>query len=136
MLSAKPHTARFLVRQAVLPLTHARPRPALPPISIALSPVFSRHRAYDLTAIRNCRSFSSTPARPVGGKEKVLGVAAALKAQEDAGFEVKPEIFDEFSLQGRVGVVSLRLVPDNSDQHIAKHHQILSIGRYPEETAA
>lgn len=41
-------------------------------------------------------------------KEKILGVAAALKAQGDSGFEVRPEIFDEFSLEGRVGVVSPR----------------------------
>lgn len=42
---------------------------------------------------------------------KVLGVAAALKAQEDDAFQVKPEIFDEFSLKGRVGVVSLANPP-------------------------
>lgn len=35
-----------------------------------------------------------------------LGVAAALKARDDPNYHVKPEIFEEFSLQDRVAVVS------------------------------
>lgn len=40
-----------------------------------------------------------------------LGVAAALKARDDPNYHVKPEIFEEFSLQDRVAVVSCLLLP-------------------------
>jgi hypothetical protein len=40
------------------------------------------------------------------GSGKVLGVAAALKAKSDPSFEVRPQIFDEFSLPDGVAVVS------------------------------
>lgn len=35
-----------------------------------------------------------------------IGVAAAVKASEDPNFIPRPRIFEEFSLEGRVGVVS------------------------------
>jgi hypothetical protein len=108
MLLSNPRTAlRSVARHVSSPSIHARPRPALPPIPIALSPVFSRPNVEALHAFQCNRLFSSSSRASSATVDKVLGVAAALRAQEDDAFQVKPEIFDEFSLKGRVGVVSL-----------------------------
>jgi NAD(P)-dependent dehydrogenase (short-subunit alcohol dehydrogenase family) len=46
------------------------------------------------------------PASELPADGKLIGVAAALKALEDPDFEPRAEIFDEFSLKGRVAVVT------------------------------
>jgi hypothetical protein len=124
MLPSMPRTAlRSVARHVSSPSIHARPRPALPPIPIALSPVFSRPNVEPLHVVQCKRLFSSSSIVSSVAANKVLGVAAALKAQEDDAFQVKPEIFDEFSLKGRVGVVCLAgpaghqtLYPDLADR--------------------
>jgi len=61
------------------------------------------------------RTFSSTSATRDGGKLSPvqsyssmapLGVSAALQASSDPSLVPRPKIFDEFSLQDRVGIVS------------------------------
>ncbi|KAK9476111.1 hypothetical protein V1514DRAFT_337900 [Lipomyces japonicus] len=47
-----------------------------------------------------------SPVRLAAVPHKEIGVAAALRAADDADFEVKPAIFDEFKLTNKVGVVT------------------------------
>jgi NAD(P)-dependent dehydrogenase (short-subunit alcohol dehydrogenase family) len=49
---------------------------------------------------------SATPVNSRSEPEKLIGVAAAIKALEDPNFVARPEIFNEFSLKGRVAVVT------------------------------
>ena len=101
MLSAKNNALRASSR-ALLLSSRPRPLPISLPETIKVSPVFARSQRKNPT-----RLFSASSLR---GSEKILGVAAALKAKEDSGYVVKPEIFDEFSLKDRVGIVSSVLV--------------------------
>ena len=101
MFPAKNNALRSTSRGLLL---SSRPRPLaiLAPETIRVSPVFCRPQRKDTVRNFSASSFQRS--------EKVLGVAAALKAKDDSQYVVKPEIFDEFSLKDRVGIVSSMLV--------------------------
>jgi len=100
MLSAKNNALRASSR-ALLLSSRPRPLPISLPETIKASPVFSY--------LKRNPPFRLFSASSLSESEKILGVAAALKAKEDSGYVVKPEIFDEFSLKDRVGIVSLTM---------------------------
>jgi hypothetical protein len=99
MLSAKTNALRSTSRAL---LSRLRPLPILVPETTRISPVLSRWQRKE-----SVRNFSASS---LIRSQKILGVAAALKAKEDSEYVVKPEIFDEFNLKDRVGIVSWLLV--------------------------
>jgi hypothetical protein len=60
------------------------------------------------TAVHAARTIFTSTSHPSG---RTLGVAAALKARDDPNYEVRPQIFDEFSIPDGVAVVSIVVTP-------------------------
>ncbi|KZS89878.1 NAD-binding protein [Sistotremastrum niveocremeum HHB9708] len=69
------------------------------------SPIF-RYRSIVPKPLSRCNTASRFFATTIRAQSNLIGVAAALKAQSDPSLKPKATLFSEFSLDGRVAVVS------------------------------